>query len=363
MEKVNILIIGAGVIGLAIAEKLSKTCEDVVVVEKEKSFGRHTSSRNSEVIHSGIYYPPETLKANLCVRGVELLYDYLKTHNINYRKCGKLVVAVNPEEEADLLRLQNRGRINGVKDLSLLDSSQCAELEPQIKAFKALSVPSTGIMDTHGFMQSLVHQVEKNDAFIVYDMEVTSLEKIGNKYRIGFSNGEIFEADLVINSASLFADRIAEMVGIDTEKHDLKLHWCKGEYFKSSKVKDINKLIYPIPDEISLGIHLSINLAGNCRFGPNAYYVDELDYSIDEAHKNDFLTSINKYLDLEEKYLEMDDCGIRPKLQKPKEDFRDFYIKEESEKGYYNFINLIGIESPGFTASLAIAEYVSKILN
>jgi len=193
-------------------------------------------------------------------------------------------------------------------------------------------------------------------------MEVTAIEKNNNLYQVRFSDGEIFEANIVINCAGLYSDKISGMVGIDPAEHDLELHWCKGEYFKTSKLKDIKRLIYPVPNKISLGIHLSINLAGNCRFGPNAYYVDKLDYSMDETFKQDFVTSINKYLELKEENLEMDDSGIRAKLQKPGENFRDFYIKEESEKGFPNFINTIGIESPGLTASLAIAEYVEKLI-
>jgi L-2-hydroxyglutarate oxidase LhgO len=363
MEQVDTLIIGAGVIGLAIAEELSKTREEIVVVEKEASFGRHTSSRNSEVIHSGIYYPPDTLKATLCVRGVDLLYEYLDKNNIPYNKCGKLVVASGPEEITELARLKENGIRNGVQDLNIIDSKECQRLEPDIKAYKALKVPSTGIMDTHLFMKSLVMKSEMADAYIIYNMEVAAIKQHDKKYVVSFTNGEAFRANTVINSAGLYSDRIAEMVGIDIRKNALKLHWCKGEYFKSNKIQGIKRLIYPIPDNISLGIHLSINLSGNCRFGPNAYYVDELDYSMDETHKSDFLESINQYLDIDSNFLEMDDCGIRPKLQKPGDIFRDFYIKEESEKGFINFINIIGIESPGLTASLAIAEYVSNILN
>ncbi len=362
MEKVDTLIIGAGVIGLSIAVQLSKKYEDIVVVEKEESFGRHTSSRNSEVIHSGIYYPQNTLKATLCVRGVNLLYEYLKAHDVPYNNCGKLIVAANHDEETELHRLKNNGLKNGVEGLEIIDQKRCREMEPQIKAESALLVPATGIMDTHGLMQSLVREAEANDAFIIYDMEVTDIARTGDLYQVRFSNGEIFEVNRLINCAGLWSDRVAEMAGIDLEEHDLKLHWCKGEYYKSSKVKGIKHLIYPVPDDISLGIHLTIDLAGNCKFGPSAYYVDQLNYSMDETHKNDFLFSINKYLDLDQDHLDMDDCGIRPKLQKEGEKFRDFYIKEESEKGLPNFINIIGIESPGLTASLAIAEYVENLL-
>ncbi len=365
MEKVNILIVGAGVIGLSIARALSEEFEDVVVVEKEESFGRHTSSRNSEVIHSGIYYPQNTLKAKLCVRGIELIYDFCEKNGVPFQNCGKLIVASNEEELTELYKLKENGEKNNVKGLEIIDEIECRELEPQIRVIKALKVNSTGIFDTHKFMQKLEKEAESNDAFIVYDMEVISIKKNENKYIVNFTNGEIFEVNTLINSAGLFSDKIAEMVGIDMQNANLQLHWCKGEYYKTTKVKDIKRLIYPLPDPkgISLGIHLTINLNEEARFGPNAYYVNELNYSMDETHKDAFYDSIIKYIKIDKEHLSLDDCGIRPKLQGPDDDFRDFYIKEESEKGFPNFINLIGIDSPGLTCSLAIAEEVKRILN
>ncbi len=365
MEQVNILIIGAGVIGLSAAKVLSEEFEDVVVVEKEDSFGRHTSSRNSEVIHSGIYYPQNTLKAKLCVRGAELLYKYCKANDLPFRNCGKLVVATDKDELPALVELKENGERNEVKGLEMIDEKECKSLEPQIKAIRALKVPSTGILDTHKFMQKLESNAEKNDAFICYEMEVTSITKAENGYVVNFTNGEVFQANTIINCAGLFSDEIAEMVGIDIKKENLKIHWCKGEYYKTTKIKDIKHLIYPLPDPkgIFLGIHLTINLNGEVRFGPNAYYLNELNYSMDETYKKDFLLAVNKYVQIDEDNLQLDDCGIRPKLQEEGGEFRDFYIKEESEKGFPNFINTIGIESPGLTACLAIAEEVKKIMN
>jgi L-2-hydroxyglutarate oxidase LhgO len=362
MEKVNILVIGAGAVGLSLAKVLSEEFEDVVVVEKEESFGRHTSSRNSEVIHSGIYYPQNTLKARLCVKGVDLLYDFIKENDIPFNNCGKFIVATCEEEIPELTKLKENGKRNGVQDLEIIDRLKCQELEPQIKAIKALKVDSTSILDTHKLMQKLAAIAEEQDAFLVYEMEVCSIEKSPNSYIVKFTNDEVFEANIVINSAGLHSDKIAQMVGIDTKKHDLALYWCKGEYYKTSKLKDINRLIYPVPTAISLGIHLTVNLAGDCRFGPNAYYVDKIDYVMNETHKDTFFESIHKYVNMKKDWLQLDDCGIRAKLQKPDEEFRDFYIQEESEKGFPNFINLIGIESPGLTSCLSIAEEVKSIL-
>jgi len=362
MEQVNVLIIGAGVVGLAIAKVLSEEFEDVVLVEKEKSFGRHTSSRNSEVIHSGLYYTKDTLKAKFCLEGNKLLYEFCDNHNIPYQNCGKLVVATSEDELDSLYKLKEKGERNGVQNLQIIDAEECRKLEPQVKAIKALKVDATGIVDTHQLMHQLAIQAEKNDAFVIYDMEVTGIKKTDDGYLVNFADGEIFQANYVINSAGLFSDKIAEMAGMDIS--DLKIHWCKGEYYKTTKIKNIEHLIYPLPDPkgISLGIHLTINLNGEVRFGPNAYYVDDLNYAMDETYLDDFYQAVNRYLDIKKEHLQLDDCGIRPKLQGPNDDYRDYYIREETANGLPNFINLIGIESPGLTSCLAIANYVKKIM-
>ena len=364
MEKVNVLIIGAGVIGFAVGKVLSEEFEDVVIVEQEKSFGRHTSSRNSEVIHSGIYYPQNSLKARFCLEGNEMLYDFAKNHNIPHKKTGKIVVVTSEEELPSLYELKENGEKNHVLGLSIIDESECKKLEPQITAIKGLFVPSTGIIDTHKLMQKLESESEKNDAFVVYDMKVISIRKTDKTYIVEFSDGEIFEANILINCAGLICEEIAKMVGIDTIKNNLKIHWCKGEYFRTTKIKDIDHLVYPLPDPrgISLGIHLVIDLNGEIRFGPSAYYVDELDYAMTDKYKKDFFDSVSKYIKIDEKNLNMDDCGIRAKLQGPNDNFRDFHIKEETEKGYPNFINLMGIDSPGLTSCLSIAEEVKRIV-
>ncbi|MEA2095265.1 MAG: NAD(P)/FAD-dependent oxidoreductase [Candidatus Cloacimonadota bacterium] len=364
MEQVNILIIGAGIIGLAVARELSKDFEDVVLVEAEETFGRHTSSRNSEVLHSGIYYPEDSLKAKLCVSGVQALYQFSKENDIPFKKCGKLIVANNKKELSILEELKLNGEKNDVPNLQIINEIECKSIEPQIIAKHALKVPSTGIIDSHKLMQKLESEAENNGAFIVYEMEVISMSASTEGYLVNFVNGEVFEANTIINCAGLHSDKIAELIGINIKHENLQIHWCKGEYYKSSKIKNINHLIYPVPDPngIFLGIHLTINLQGDVRFGPNAYYVNKLNYEMNETYKTEFLKAINNYLKIDEENIHLDDCGIRAKLQEEGGKFRDFYIKEESEKGFPNFINCIGIESPGLTCCLTIAEEVRKLI-
>ncbi len=365
MEKINILVIGAGVIGLAVARVLSKKHADIVLCEKEKSWGRHTSSRNSEVIHSGIYYPADSLKAKFCVAGNHLLYEYLNKYNIPYKNTGKLVVATGESEEAYLANLQINAVANGVTDTCLIGAEAVKAINPQIIASLALQVPSTGIMDTHKLMHSMAVQIEENDGFIIYEAGVISIKKYINGYIVEFANGEKYLCTTLINCAALHSDTIAQMLGIDTVAANLQVHWCKGEYYKSSEKLNIETLVYPVPDPLglSLGIHLSINLAGEMRFGPSAYYVDKLDYQMDESRRADFEESIKRYLNLDMSRLHPDDTGIRPKLQAVGETFRDFFISDMTAYDCSRYIHLGGIESPGLTSCLAIASYVEQIVD
>ncbi|MBN1948652.1 MAG: NAD(P)/FAD-dependent oxidoreductase [Candidatus Cloacimonetes bacterium] len=365
MEKVDVLVIGAGVVGLAVTENLSRHLPDVVLVEKETTFGLHTSSRNSEVIHSGVYYPPGSLKATLCITGARLIYHFAQEHQIPHQQCGKIIVATVNNELKELERLYNNGTINGVQGLRILDSEECLDLEPRIKALKALWVPEAGIINTHKLMQKLASISEDQGAFLLYDMEVTAIEFNQGRYLVRFGNGEIFSTRILINAAGLYAEQVARMAGIDTEASGLRIYWCKGEYYKTHLFTDIRHLVYPVPDPkgVFLGIHLTINLKNEIRFGPNAYFVEDLNYGMDESYKPDFINAITRYLDLPLEALHLDDCGIRAKLQGPDSDFRDFYIQDESVRNLPGFINIMGIESPGLTSALAIAEFVRNLVS
>ncbi|MCF7918461.1 MAG: NAD(P)/FAD-dependent oxidoreductase [Candidatus Cloacimonetes bacterium] len=364
MEEVKILIIGAGCVGLAVGLELSRRFEDVLIVEKEDSYGRHTSSRNSEVIHSGIYYPQNSLKTELCIQGRELMYEYLQDKNIPHRRCGKLVIATEDAEIPALLALRDNGIKNGVTGLEIIDKQACRELAPEVIAEKALLVPCTGILDSHRFMQQMKIDFEAEGGFILFDMEVMAIEKTASGFIVTFNDGEKFLTEYLINCAGLQCEEIARFAGINTTAAGLNIHWCKAEYFKTTETFGFDKLIYPLPDPTGmyLGIHLTLNLAGEVRFGPSAYYVNKLEYGMDERDKQKFIDSVSQYLRFQPGKLHPDDTGIRPKLQGEGEGFRDFYIKEESEKGLPRFINLMGIESPGLTASLAIGKYVLSLL-
>jgi len=359
--KFDAIIIGAGIIGLAVANELCGRYNSILVIEKENTFGQHISSRNSEVIHSGIYYSPDSMKAQLCVKGNQLMYDFAKKYNINYKNCGKIIVATVPIEMEQLEILMKNGQKNNVKGLELISASEVSKREPIIKSAGGLSVPSAGIIDSHALMHKLAYKITSNNSNIVYNTEVDNIINENDGYRITFKNIDYAaKSHIVINSAGLWCDKISKMVGVG----DYRLHFCKGEYYKTSMYRNkLNALIYPLPTKISLGTHIVLHLDGSIGFGPNAYYIDEIDYSIDDSNKKKFLKNINKYMDLTEEELNEDFSGIRPKIQAQDKPQEDFIIKNETEKGYHNFINLIGIESPGLTASLAIAEYVKNIID
>ncbi len=368
----NITIIGAGVVGLAIAEKVSEQNDNVFLIEKHLSFGQETSSRNSEVIHAGIYYTRNSLKARLCVEGKWLLYDYCKKNDVPFNNCGKLIVATSEEEIAVIEGIRQTAIGNGVGDLLVLGGEQIAELEPNIFALKALFSPSTGIVDSHSLMKQYETNSINNGCHIVYGSEVTGIRHINNGYEITLldadKNNYSFTTSIVINSAGLTADKVSEMVGISDDR--LKILFCKGEYFRINPPKNrlINRLVYPVPHHNmeGIGIHVTIDMGGGVKLGPDVKYLQSniYDYKLTESKQEAFYKSAKKFLP----FLEFDDlapemAGIRPKIQKPGEPIRDFYIMDETKRGYPGFINLIGMESPGLTSSIAIANYVNGLIN
>jgi L-2-hydroxyglutarate oxidase LhgO len=364
METANIVIMGAGVVGLAVAAKLSENHESVFVFEKNPKFGQETSSHNSGVIHSGIHYPKDSLKAKLCVQGNTMTYELCEKHRIPYKKLGKLTVAITEEELDELGKLMRQGQDNGVEGLKFLGREEAKKLEPNIEVERALLSPSTGIVEPDELMNHFYAQARKNNVVLTTETEVAGLRKVNGGYEVsGTSVGEEFTvtAKTVVNCAGLYSDRIAAMVGLDIDKHGYRLHPCKGDYFRLAGKPPVKMLVYPIPKGAGLGIHLTPDLGGSIRLGPNSYYVDKIDYQV-ESNEKEFREDVQTFLPLiRERQIQVDSAGIRPKLQGPEDSFRDFIIRHEADKGLFGLINLIGIESPGLTAAPAIGEFVSQI--
>ena len=368
----DITIIGAGVVGLAIAEKVSEEHKNVFLIEKHMSFGQETSSRNSEVIHAGIYYTKDSLKSRLCVQGKWMLYDYCRKYDVPYNNCGKLIVATSENEIPVIEGIRQTAIKNGVDDLTFLGKEEIAVLEPDIFALKALYSPSTGIVDSHSLMKQYETNALNNGCQIVYGSDVTGITKIRGGYKIMLLDADkqnySFTTKIIINSAGLTSDKVSEMVGINDE--NLKIMFCKGEYFRINPPKNrlIKRLIYPVPHHNmeGIGIHVTIDMGGGVKLGPDVKYLESniYDYKLTPSKQEAFYLSAKKFLP----FLEFDDlapemAGIRPKIQKPGEPLRDFYIMEESKRGFPGFINLIGMESPGLTSSIAIAKYVEKLID
>jgi L-2-hydroxyglutarate oxidase LhgO len=371
MEKTDILVIGAGAIGLAAAWQLSGRFKgsSIIVAERHPAFGQETSSRNSEVIHAGLYYPKDSLKARLCVRGRDLLYEFLEKHGLPYKRLGKLVVATDREEAALLEKLLATARGNGVTDAALVTAAEVANLEPEVASVGALHSPSTGIFDTHAYMKKLEALGKERGVIYAYGCESRRIERDGAGYRVGLKDADGADleigAGVVVNCGGLASDRIAASAGVDLDEADYRLHLSKGEYFKVHGMPRwlIKRLVYPMPGITSLGVHIVLDLAGGFKLGPNAVWTDGVDYTVDPAHGEEMFRAARRYLPrLKRESLEPDMAGIRAKLQKPGQLFRDFVIVNERGRGLPGFVDCVGIESPGLTSSLAIAEYVADLV-
>ena len=349
----NIVIIGAGVVGLAIAAEACRLSKHVFVFEKNRTFGLETSSRNSEVIHAGMYYPENSLKAKFCVQGNHLLYALCEKYGVNHRRLGKIIVAADDSETREVERLYRQGLKNRVSGLQMLSGEEVKKLEPNVKAVAGLLSPSTGVVDSYNLMRCYYGRAKENGVEFVFNTEIIGIEKKSSGYEVRIQDREgvtSIIATVVINSAGLNSDKVAQLAGIDIEKAGYKIHYCKGEYFSlNSKVgRLVNRLVYPVPEQAGVGVHITLSLDGSMRLGPSVKYVDTIDYSVDESDKSDFYKAAHRYLPI----IEMDDlspdfAGIRPKLQGSGDQFRDFIVTNESDKGLPGMINLIGIDHPG----------------
>jgi L-2-hydroxyglutarate oxidase LhgO len=371
--EITTTIIGAGVVGLAVAAELSRTRKGIMILERHPSFGQETSSRNSEVIHAGIYYAKDSLKARLCVEGNRLLYRMCEEGRIPHRRCGKLIVATDEEEEGILASIQERARENGTEPLEMLNAARIKAMEPNVKACAALFSPATGIVHSHRLMRRYIAQANKNGAQLVPQTTVSRVEKQSDgRYRVhvAYPDGKTdsFSSRYIVNCAGLESDRIAASMGIDIDACGYRLHYWKGEYFNLDVPHGfIRRLVYPVPqaNHVGLGVHATIDLSDRVKLGPNATFLPdrELDYTVDAAARQSFYEAARRYLPgITVGQLNPEMTGIRPKLQKPGDPARDFVIAEESNKGLPGVVNLIGIESPGLTASPAIAKYVAGLL-
>jgi L-2-hydroxyglutarate oxidase LhgO len=361
------IVIGAGVIGLAVARALACGGREVIILERERHFGMHTSSRNSEVIHAGIHYPPSSLKARLCVSGRDLLYRYCAERGIYTLRCGKFTVATSAAQLPALKKIEMNARMSGVLDLEWLDGAAARRLEPALSCSAALSSPSTGIIDSHAYMQSLLADAERGGASIAYGTEVTSMRPTpgGVEILIGADSDPQVRARAVVNSAGLDAHRVAASIEGFSPQHIPKIYYGKGSYFALSGSSPFTRLIYPAPPTSGghLGIHLTLDLGRAARFGPDMEWVDRVDYAVDPRRASGFCDAIKEYWpQLEAGRLKPAYAGIRPKLCGPGEEARDFYISRPAEHGVAGIVNLFGMESPGLTSSLALGDYIAAQL-
>ena len=365
MNEVDCIVIGAGVIGLAAAREFARAGRTVMILERERQFGEHTSSRNSEVIHAGIYYRQGSLKARTCVSGRELLYRYCGERGVAHRRCGKFIVAASEDQLTQLHAIESQARGNGVFDLEWLDGAQARRREPALSCEAALSSPSTGIIDSHAFMLSLLADAEAHGADIAYGAAVTSLRPTPRGIDISIESEPqpVLRARIVVNSAGLDAHRVARSIEGFPADQIPEVRYAKGNYFALLGSAPFGRLIYPVPESDGLGIHMTVDLAGQARFGPDVEWVDAVDYAVDPARAADFYGAIRRYWPkLADGQLSPAYAGIRPKLVRTGEAAADFCISGPADHGVAGVVNLFGMESPGLTASLALAAHVAAVV-
>ncbi len=356
----EIAVVGAGVIGLACAATLARRGHSVIVLESADGVGRETTARNSEVIHAGIYYPPGSLKAALCVQGRQLLYQRCRLHGIGHRRTGKLIVATAEDEVERLENIASNARSNGAGAIEIFDAAKVRALEPRVQAFAAVWSPETGIVDSHGLTLSYQAELEAHGGSIAFRTSVVAAQTTHAGWKLETQDGTELETSHVINAAGLHGAEVARLAGLQ-----YTMHYCKGDYFSvaPSLGKLTEHLVYPVPVQAGLGIHITMDLGGRYRLGPDTEYIDELHYQVDPDKAERFAAAARRYLpEIKASDLAPDFAGIRPKLQGPDQGFHDFVIAEESSNGAPGWINLLGIESPGLTASEAIAMRVVDLL-
>ena len=354
-EKCDVLITGAGILGLAVGRELARAGREVLIVEQHDAIGTETSSRNSEVIHAGIYYPTNSIKAKFCVRGKQLLYEHCERYNVPHENIGKVIVATD-ESQFDVLRAyQKQALINGVGELPWLNRATLKKMEPEVECLGGVYSPTTGIIDSHAFMLSLEGDFEAAGGMIAFLTPVTKL-----RYKdsvIVDCGGMELSPNLFVNAAGLEAPQLSRQVGGEHEAH-----YARGRYYTLSGRSPFSRLVYPIAEEGGLGVHVTLDLSHQARFGPDVQWIDSINYEFDSSHYDEFVDAIRRYYPtLDESRLNEGYTGIRPKLRPQGAPASDFVINGPRETKVPGYVELLGIESPGLTASLAIAEHVAEM--
>lgn len=367
METIDTAVIGAGVIGLAIARALAMAGREVLVIEAADAIGTETSSRNSEVIHAGIYYPPGSLKARLCVAGKARLYRYCEAHGVPHKRLGKLIVATEDGQQSRLAKIAESARACGVDDLRVLTQAEARAMEPELACVAALHSPSTGIIDSHAFMLALQGEAEAHGAQIAFLTRVVSgrVESDGIVLETRSADGEelTLKASLVVNAAGHGAAPFARALQGMPAAHIPRQFFARGCYFAMVRRSPFSRLVYPVPVEGGLGVHLTLDMGGAARFGPDVEWIDRLDHTVDPHRADSFYAEIRRYWPaLADGALQPAYSGVRPKISGPGEPAADFAIEGPRDHGVEGLVNLFGIESPGLTASLAIAEHVAGLM-
>lgn len=365
-ETVECVVIGAGVVGLAVARGLARGGREVLVLEKERWIGSETSSRNSEVIHAGLHYPKDSLKARFCVAGRDRLYGYCAERGIPHKRLGKLTVACKETELPILEGVWRKAEANGVTDLEWVGGNEARALEPELSCLRAFLSPSTGIVDSHALMLSYQAELEAAGGMVVLRAPVLAgrATERGFALEVGGAEPMALECRMLINSAGVHAPSLARRIAGIPPASIPRDYFCRGVYFTLSGRSPFRRLIYPVPEPGGLGVHLTLDLAGQARFGPDVEWIDGVDYTVDPRRGERFYAAIRSYWpQLKDGALQPGYAGIRPKISGPSEPAADFLVQGPAEHGVPGLVNLYGIESPGLTASLAIADHVASLLD
>jgi L-2-hydroxyglutarate oxidase LhgO len=364
VERLDAVVVGAGVVGLAVARALAMAGREVVILEAEDAIGTHTSSRNSEVIHAGIYYSNNSLKASSCVAGKQLLYEYCVTHGVPHRRSGKLIVASHADQAGELKNIQQKAHANGVTDVVWMTRDQVLALEPELQCVAGLYSPSTGIIDSHALMLAYLGDAEAHGAMLALKSRLQKCEIVADGFVLSVDGSEAIKTAVLVNSAGLRAPSVARaMEGYRAELAPRELY-AKGNYYSLTGKNPFKRLVYPVPEPGGLGVHVTLDMAGQARFGPDVEWVERIDYAVDPKRAERFYAAIRRYWPgLPDGVLAPGYSGIRPKTAGPGEPAPDFEIQGPKRHGVPGLVHLFGIESPGLTSSLTLAEEVARQLS